>query len=276
MNPAEDCLIYLRSRNWIGLTKVLTDNTHAVILAESPAFSIFESVLVDELMSHENETSEDLFQIASRIFQIHQHDKSAFKLSENTLTGIARYLFNKDPNEIFAKILVNEPDAQQFLENLKVSIQKRIDTERLGAHLEIKVGEHGNLLFDKNIFNDSPQEKELFLAARRMIPKSILLPNTALSTIIDSKVCSVLDKATTNFFYKSTLDLCIVNPSTFRPELFIELDSSWHDQPKNSENDSMKNEIFEKAGLKLHRIRKKKNKEMIEIFELFFRENYLR
>ncbi len=274
MNPAEDCLKYLQSRNWTELTKVLSDNKNARDLAESPTFSIFERVFIDELKRHENETSEDLIVIASRIFQIHRHDNSSFTLSENALKGIARYLFDKNPDEVYAEILVNEPDAQIFLENQKISIQKKIDIERLGANLNIKVGEHGNLQFDKDIFNGSPQEKELYLAAKNILTDSILLPNTALSTIIDSKVCGFLDNATANFFYKSTLDLCIVNPTTFKPELFIELDSSWHDKPKNSDNDKMKNKIFQKAGLKLHRLRKKENKEMIEIFELFIKENY--
>ena len=136
------------------------------------------------------------------------------------------------------------------------------------------MGEHGNLRFDKDIFNNSPQEKELYLAAKNILADYILLPNTALSTIIDSKVCAFLDKTTATFFYKSTLDLCVVHPTTFRPELFIELDSSWHDKPKNSDNDKMKNEIFKRAGLKLHRLRKKENKEMPEIFELFIKGNY--
>ncbi len=274
MNPAEDCLKYLQSRNWIELTKILSNNKNARELAESPAFSIFESVFTGELKRHENETNEDLIVIASRIFQIHRHDNSAFTLSDNALKSIARYLFDKNPVEVYAKILVNDQDAKQFLEKQKISTQKKIDTARVAANLHVKVGEHGNLQFDKDIFNGSPQEKELYLAAKNILADSILLPNTALSTIIDSKVCSFLDTATTNFFYKSTLDLCIVNPTTFKPELFIELDSSWHDKPKNSENDRMKNEIFQRAGLKLHRLRKKENKEMIEIFELFIKEIY--
>jgi hypothetical protein len=106
------------------------------------------------------------------------------------------------------------------------------------------------------------------------LPDKILLPNTALSTVISSKVCDFLDRKTSSFFYKSTLDLCVVNLNTYRPELFIELDSSWHDKPKNFENDQMKNKIFQKAGLKLYRLRKKENKRMIEIFELFIRNNY--
>lgn len=274
MNPAEDCLKHLQSRNWIELAKVLSNNTSTQDLADSPTFLIFESVFIDELKRHENETNEDLIVVASRIFQIHRHDNSAFTLTENALRSIARYLFDKSPHEIYAKILVNEIDAQLFLENQKVSIQKKIDNERLGANLNIKIGEQGNLKFDKDIFNGSPQEKELYLSAKKLLIDSILLPNTALSTIIDSKVCKLLDTATTNFFYKSTLDLCIVNPNTFKPELFIELDSSWHDKPKNLINDKMKNEIFQKAGLKLHRLRKKENKEMLDVFELFINQNY--
>lgn len=274
MNPAEDCLKYLQSRNWIELAKVLSNNANAKDLAESQTFLIFENVFIDELKRHENETNDDLIVVASRIFQIHKHDNSTFTLSENALKGIARYLFDKTPSEIYAKILIDDPDAQLFLGNLKVTIQNKIDIDQLSANLNIKIGEHGNLQFDKDIFNGSPQEKELYLAAKKVLNDSIILPNTALRTIIDSKVCDILNNITANFFYKSTLDLCIVNPTTFRPELFIELDSSWHDKPKNLENDKMKDEIFQKAGLKLHRLRKKQNKEMIDIFELFIRQNY--
>jgi hypothetical protein len=61
MNPAEDCLKYLQNRNWIELYKVLSNNKNAKELAESAAFSVFESVLIDELKRHENETSQDQF-----------------------------------------------------------------------------------------------------------------------------------------------------------------------------------------------------------------------
>ncbi|WP_300667113.1 DUF2726 domain-containing protein [Fluviicola sp.] len=276
MNPAEDCLRYLQSRNWIELTRILSDNKNAQNLADSPTFSIFENIFIDELKKHENETSDDLIHVATRIFQIHQHDKSAFTLSDNGFRGVARYLFDRNPHRVYAEILIDEPDVQLFLEKEEISIQKRIVIDQLSSNLNVKVGEHGELQFDKDIFNGSPQEKELYLAAKNVLSGSILLPNTALSTIIDSKVCSFLNDVTSNFFYKSTLDLCVVNPTTFRPELFIELDSSWHDKPKNVENDKMKDEIFQKAGLKLFRLRKKENKEMKDIFELFIKENYSR
>jgi uncharacterized protein DUF2726 len=274
MNPAEDCLKHLQNRNWIELGKVLSDNKKAKDLADSQTFSIFENVLIDELKSHENETNEDLLIVASRIFQIHRHEKSTLRLSENALIKIVSYLFEKDPQEIYATILIDNKDAQLFLEKHKNDIQNKIDTDRISANLNVKIGEHGKLKFDKDIFNGSPQEKELYLAAKKVLPESILLPNTALSTIINSKICEFLDDSISTFFYKSTLDLCIVNSKTFRPELFIELDSSWHDRPINVRNDKMKDEIFQKSGLKLHRLRKKENKEMVEIFELFIKKNY--
>jgi len=275
MNPAEECLKYLSTRNWTELSKMLSNNSTAKDLADSPTFTIFESVFIDELKRLENETCEDVSTIAYRIFQLHTYEKAIFTLSENSLKGIARYLFDKNPHESYAKILVDNQDAQIFLENLKFETQKKINNDRISANLNVKVGEYGKLQFDKDIFNGSDQEKELYLVAKRILSDSILLPNTALSTIINSKICDFLGGKTSTFFYKSTLDLCVVNSNTFRPELFIELDSSWHDKPKNIENDRMKDEIFQKAGLKLHRLRKKNNKEMSEIFELFIKQNYV-
>ncbi len=271
MNTAEECLKCLQNQDWNRLSKVLSDNKNAKNLAESPTFSIFENILIDELKRYENDSDEDLLIVAARVFQIHQHKDSSFILSQNALLKVAKYLFDKNPQEIYAEVLTNDPEALKFLENHKKEIQSNIDTNRISANLNIKVGKHGKLVFDKEIFN-SPQEKELFLAARKVLPSLILLPNIALSTIIDSKVCEFLVHTTTTFFFKSTLDLCVVDPDSFFPKLFIELDSSWHDRPRNMENDKKKDEIFKSAGLKLHRLRKKENKDMTEIFELFIKK----
>jgi hypothetical protein len=273
MNPAENCLRYLQSKNWTELSAVLADNKNAEHLANSGTFSIFETVFIDEIRRYEDETNEDLVIVASRIFQIDRLENSTFQLTETTRVKLAKYLFDRHPQEAYAKLLIKDSEAIAFLEKHKKDIQNKIDTDRLSANLNIKIGEHGKLQFDKSIFN-SPQEKELFLAARKVLPNSILLPNTALSTIVDSKVCEYLNSITTKFFYNSTLDLCIVNAQTFMPEIFIELDSGWHDKPTQIEKDRMKDEIFKTAGLKLERLRKIKNKEMTEVFELYINKKY--
>lgn len=131
----------------------------------------------------------------------------------------------------------------------------------------------GKLEFSKSIFN-SPQEQELYLSAKSHFTDEIILPNIALSSIIDSKIFQLLDKESIKFFLQSTLDLCIVDHINFIPIFFIELDSSWHDSVNQNNKDNMKNMIFKKAGLKLHRLRKLENKPMQEVFELFLKNYY--
>ena len=274
MNLVEDCLKHLQNGNWMELNRILSNNHNASEIANSATFMVFENSFSDELKRHETESNEDQLIIASRLFQIHRHDNSTFKFTENAILKLAKYLFEKSPNVTYAAYLKDEPEAIEFLERHKKEIQETIDKNRISANLNVKIGDKGQLRFDKEIFNDSPQERELFFAASKVCPNSILLPNTALSTIINSKVCQFLDKRTTDFFYKSTLDLCIVNSKSYMPEVFIELDSSWHDKPRQIENDKMKNEIFKKAGLTLERLRKIENKEMIEIFELYINKKY--
>jgi hypothetical protein len=187
---------------------------------------------------------------------------------------IAKYLFDKNPQLEYAKSLPNDKKAVKFLREHHNKALLKNEANRVNKSFEInKVQTNSiNNSLSRNIFK-SPQEEELFLAAKRMLPNYILLPNTALSTIIDVSVCSLLDKDKSSFFWKSTLDLCIVNPISFIPELFIELDSSWHDLPKNQNNDKKKNFIFSQAGLELFRLRKVENRSMIEEFELFIKQN---
>ena len=273
MNIGESCLLCLQNKDWIGLNNILSKNSNYIELSGSQAFVIFESYFIAEIKRYEAEGEPDLYLVAARLFQLHQQRNSLLELSENTVIGIANYLFKKHPTVEYAIVLKNNADAQRYLEAFQRENNEIISNTIIGANLDIKVGETGKLQFQKEIFN-SPQEKELYLAAIKILPSEIVLPNVALSTIINSKVCKLLDRSIGSFFYKSTLDLCIINNQTYMPEIFIELDSSWHDKPRNALNDAMKNEIFIKAGLKLHRLRKKENKNMVEIFKLFIMKNY--
>ncbi len=273
MNLGDECLLCLSSKNWNRLVKILNQNNNAKSLAELPAFSVFETVFIDELKRIESSTNDDLFTVATRIFQIHNSKSSSFTFSDKALYKLAEFLFDRDPQEKYAIILSDNPKAQEFLENHRREIQTKIDANILSANLNIKLGDQGVLVFDKEIFN-SPQEKELYFAAKNIFPEYVLLPNISLSTIIDSKVCDFLDQRTVSYFYKATLDLCIVNPTSFFPEIFIELDSSWHDKPRNKDNDKMKDDIFKASGIQLHRLRKKENKDMTEVFELYIKNHY--
>lgn len=270
MNITEKCLTYLQTKEWLELNKLLSNEKNCKELATDPIFSVFEANLIDEVKRYENDGDKNLSTVLARIFQLNQNQK-ILKLSQNCLVELAEYLFLKHPSEKYAKILIKNEKAQKFLKNKDLERKKGIEKTILASNLNVIVGNSGQLDFSKSIFN-SPQEEELYLASKRILNNEIILPNIALSSIIDSKIVELLENKTKTFFFQSTLDLCIVDIETFKPKFFIELDSSWHDKPKQIENDKMKNEIFEKAGMELHRLRKKENKSMDEIFELYIKK----
>jgi len=269
----EKCLIYLQNKEWLKLSEFLSDENNCKELANDPIFSIFEMNLINEVKRYENEGNENLSTVLARIFQLNQNS-GILKLSEKCIFELATYLFQRHPSEYYARILTENTEAKTFLKEKEQERTKEIEKTILASNLNVKIGASGELDFSKSIFN-SPQEKELYFASKKVLTNEIILPNIALTTIINSKVKELLMKKTKTFFLYSTLDLCIVDSETFKPKFFIELDSSWHDKPKQIENDKMKDEIFEKAGMKLHRLRKKENKSMEEIFELYIKNNYV-
>ena len=268
----ENCLYFLKTKDWIKLNELLSNEENCKTLASDPLFSIFETNLIDEVRRFEDDGGENLSIVLARIFQLSQNLK-ILKLSTSCVNELAEYLFEKHPSETYAKVLTENINAQNFLKRKSTEQTETIDKTILAAKLNIKVGETGELDFSKSIFNSS-QEQELYLASKRILKNEILLPNIALSTIINPKIMEILEDRVRSFFLKSTLDLCIVDAKTFKPKFFVELDSSWHDIPKQIDNDRMKDEIFMKAGMVLHRMRKKENKSMDEIFELFIKKNY--
>jgi len=273
VNITENCLIFLQTKKWLKLNELLSDEENCKELATDPIFSIFETNLINEIRRYENDGDGNLSKVLVRIFQLNQSLK-ILKLSKTCVTELAEYLFQKHPSTLYAKVLTDNTNAQEFIKRENKEQTNEIEKTLLASNLDVKIGESGKIDFSKSIFN-SPQEKELYLASKRIIKEVIIIPNIALSSIINFKVIELLEKQTISFFFKSTLDLCFVNPQTFKPKFFIELDSSWHDKPSQIEKDKMKDEIFEKAGLQLHRIRKKENKSMSEIFELFIKNNYV-
>lgn len=62
-----------------------------------------------------------------------------------------------------------------------------------------------------------------------------------------------------NFLFQSSVDFCVVNPKTMYPVFCVELDSSFHDDPKSQTYDEIKNTVFLQSSLPLFRFRPKRN-----------------
>lgn len=274
MNIADKCLHFLSEKKWMELNQILSNESNCFELSSHPTFAIFESVLISEVERYELEGEDELlFSVVARIFQISEKENAPLTPSKECVERLASYLFLRNKTKEYAIHLPDNPEAIKFLNDLNTLQNQHIENSTLSANLNIKVGEAGQLNFSKSIFNDSPQERELFLIAQKLLSESLLLPNAALSTIINPKITKLLTPKAANYFYKSTLDLCVVDAKTFIPKFFVELDSSWHDEAGQIEKDEMKDEIFKIAGFPLHRLRKRVNKSMEEEFELFIK-NY--
>jgi hypothetical protein len=199
MNITETCLSFLQKREWLKLNELLSDEKNCKELASSPTFKLFENYLVSEIKRYEDDGNKDtLFVVVSRIFDLSQKTK-ILKLSEPCVLGIAEYLFEKYPTERYAKMLPENEKAREFLKRKDKERKSEIEKNTLTHNLQIEIRASGSSDFSKSIFN-APQEKELYLAARKVLKDELILPNIALSSIIDSKVVELLEPKIKNFF----------------------------------------------------------------------------
>jgi len=95
-------------------------------------------------------------------------------------------------------------------------------------------------------------------------PDYIVYPNVALQVIIDSEYPDIANellpgktewKSAHNFFYNSSVDLCVIRTTDYLPFVAFEIDGESHDEIDRQENDQFKNLLFTKAGIPLERLR---------------------
>ncbi|MBO6574900.1 MAG: hypothetical protein JJ896_05785 [Rhodothermales bacterium] len=108
----------------------------------------------------------------------------------------------------------------------------------------------------RSVFRSS-QERVLFQAARRVFPGCLVVPNAALSSALDfNQIRGMLSREESETFFRALVDLIVFNPShDFRAELFLELDSPWHDDPHRGQRDNAKERMIALAGGHLVRLR---------------------
>lgn len=120
------------------------------------------------------------------------------------------------------------------------------------AEIEIAATNYTTSLFKSN------QEIEFFMGVREVYPMFTAYQNVALSCVMDfEKIKDSLSPEEKEFFFKGIID-CVVfdQHNSYKPTKFFELDSSYHDSPKQKQKDNYKDNILSLAGQKLCRVRK--------------------
>jgi len=234
---------------------------------------VFNLYFVNELITADDRENEDYIMILTSVHLFHKSESHEFKLLKEEHKKVVLKLvgLTKDidlarlfPDEQSCRILIDEHNQKE-----DTNIKTTKDDHRLNQTFNID--EHESVSdesFAISIFK-SPQEKDVYTAAAVVFEESKLLPNAALSTFINNNVLSRLTKSEGWYFLSTTVDLVIVDSHTFLPTHFIEIDSSFHDEPEQKRKDKLKNKLITEAGFKLIRIRQKKNDATIDDYITF-------
>lgn len=201
---------------------------------------------------------------AGKFISLKDEQEKAIKLAiingkRDNVPYCYNYAKSYPDNEICKKVIAeyekNLPKEFNHSQNQKITAT------------ENKEIEHEND-FRKSLFN-SLQEKEFYLALKRVFDSYQVYPNVGLSDILDYD--SVKDKLTSKereFFLKSSVDFVVLEPfRNYFPIYFFEIDSMWHDSIPQKKRDKMKDKIFSISGQRLIRIRKVDNSIDEEEFE---------
>ncbi|MBD1571608.1 DUF2726 domain-containing protein [Aliivibrio sp. S10_S31] len=102
----------------------------------------------------------------------------------------------------------------------------------------------------------SEQEEVFYEALKSTYPNFFIYPNVAVNNIFDfEQIKPHLQSSERDYFLKAIIDFVVYDPSDHTPKFFFEVDSCYHDSAEARIRDNKKNNIFNVAGIKLHRIR---------------------
>ena len=103
----------------------------------------------------------------------------------------------------------------------------------------------------------SQQEEAFFLAVREVYATYFVYPNVALSAVLDyDALAPKLTADERAFFFRGHIDCAVLDQHDgYRPLLFFELDSPWHDTPERQQSDRRKDRILALAGCDFYRLR---------------------
>jgi hypothetical protein len=103
----------------------------------------------------------------------------------------------------------------------------------------------------------SQLEFQFYQALKDVLPTYFVYPNVVISNIFDfDMIQEYLTDNEKDFFFKGVVDFVVYDPAdNHKPKYFFEVDSSYHDNPDAIRRDNLKDSIFDKANIPLHRMR---------------------
>lgn len=258
---SNNALILIQKKEWKNLLSVLKDNQIFDNLVSDSIFrDLFHKYFIRELLNDINSSKEDKIIELGAIFNFHKSTSYKFTLPQDEHEKLVVKLVEITGDYIYAREYPNNPICKNIIiQHLKEEeeksrfIQDNFEVRRNLEIVEFEKIEQESL--NKSIFN-SPQEIEFYNAAKTVFQDEIILPNAALSTVINNEALNKLENQEKWLFLTTTVDFVIVDNHNYRPIYFFELDSSYHDTPEQIIKDNLKNRLISGFGYKLFRSRK--------------------
>ncbi|VTV17442.1 MULTISPECIES: DUF2726 domain-containing protein [unclassified Variovorax] len=107
----------------------------------------------------------------------------------------------------------------------------------------------------KQVFN-SGLEFRIYQIMTQLCPNHLVFPNCALQSFMKYElVKELVTPEDFNYYLLASVDLLVVNSTTYMPMLAIEVDSIYHDTERQQKNDGKKDRLFATAGVPFLRLR---------------------
>lgn len=265
MLERDGILKLIMEKNWSVLLEFLKDNEKFEKLSNDSIFiNLFNQYFIDEIL---NDPDGKILELTA-IYNFHKSSNYNFNLTEGNFKKLIIILVNSSAENIkYAKEFPDDEICKKIIEEYNLDINEKVKENELQQKFSVnQIIKKSDESFVISIFK-SPQEKEFYFAAERIFNDCILLPNIALSSVINNNVIDKLEKNKKWHFLSTTIDLVIIDKVNFKPIHFFELDSSFHDTEEQKLKDKIKNDLITEAGHEIIRIRKKTGEESIEDFE---------
>jgi hypothetical protein len=267
----ESALQFLVQKNHDGLFNLLKDDTIFNELIQDSIFTRIFFENFDDLFNSEN--SEINIAI---LYTFHKSKNYAFSLPNYEYEKVLKFLIDKTKKYEYAKLLPDYEISKVIIKDYQKEIKEKAeeDYKKIQKEKELEIVKlfSNNISITKSIFN-SPQEQEFYLACKQVFDNEIILPNVSLTTIFNSEIVKEKYPNHFRYFLMASVDFIIVDPDTFIPFLFFELDSkTFHSTTSSIENDNNKNFLFEEFGKALIRITKNTNDQGKSDFISFLRD----
>lgn len=192
----EKVFVLIEKKQWNTLLSILKDNKVFQELSEDMVFmNVFNKYFIDEILSdNANGGNKDKLLEMSAIYNFHKSKDYNFKLTEANFKKLILLLVDETKNVHYAKEFPEEEKCKNLLQKFNSDINQKSKSFQEDYELDQKFNlneiiEQSEESFVISIFK-SPQELEFYFAAQKVFPNEILLPNAALSTVINNNVYS--------------------------------------------------------------------------------------